>query len=253
MKKHNRKSSDPFVMHPVAMLRSPAFQVLSRAGHKVLACIEIEHCAHGGKDNGRLPVTHEDFRRFGIDHDSICPAIREVVALGFIEITQRGVAGNGEHRKPNLFRATYLSKPPTNEWAAIDSVAEAKQIAAAARTNKQNLRPAIPTPGKSKITTPGFSESHSGKPGAKNGHYHSGFPGVRGQKHHSGNPGVLSRYSTHVAPVREGSAAPPPAPAAPASADPKSRKREAERKAFQKLDDEWTRAYAQYTHGHMED
>lgn len=207
MKQH--KSGDQFVMHPVAMLQSPAFVALSRSGHKVLARIEIEHCAHGGKDNGRLPVTHEDFRRYGIDHNSIHPAIREAEALGFIETTQRGIAGNGGYRRASEFRSTYLpanGKPPTNEWAAIQTVAEAKLIADEARANKPNRRSAA-TPGFSENTTPGFSEDHSWKPGAVNGHYHSWKPGAIGEKHHSWKPGVLSRSSSHLAPVREGGVA----------------------------------------------
>jgi hypothetical protein len=33
--------------------------------------------------------------------------LREVCALGFVEITERGRAGNAEWRRPNLFRLTY--------------------------------------------------------------------------------------------------------------------------------------------------
>jgi hypothetical protein len=220
MSKHKRKSGNQFVMHHVAMLRSPAFQVLSRAGLKVLTCIEIEHCAHGGQDNGRLPVTYEDFCRLGIDRDSVGPAIREVAALGFIEITERGIAGNGEHRKPNLFRATYLGgKAATNEWSAIQSVAEAKAIAIKARLNKPKRRRAA-----SKNTSRGFSHSQSGKPRPKNDHSQSGFSGLKGKKHQSGFSGLLSRYSSHLATVDEGVRR-PLAPAAPAPAKPKTRKR----------------------------
>ena len=57
MKKHKRKSSDQFVMHPVAMLQSPAFQVLSRSAHKVLARIEIEHCTPR-RQGQRTPARH---------------------------------------------------------------------------------------------------------------------------------------------------------------------------------------------------
>ena len=71
---------------------------------------------------GRLPVTYEDFERYGIDRHSIAPAIREAVALGFLEVTERGRAGNAEWRRPNYFRLTY--KPakgqhrPRNERVA---------------------------------------------------------------------------------------------------------------------------------------
>lgn len=221
MNKRKQKGGVQFVMHSVAMLRSPAFQVLSRSAHKVLARIEIEHCAHGGKDNGCLPVTYDDFCRYGIDRDCIGPAIREATALGFNEVTQHGIAGNAEHRRSNEFRLTYLpdadGNPPTNEWAAIQSVAEAHKIAAEARANKSKRRPAA-----SKTPSRGFSHSQSAKPRLKNGRSQSGFSGLRGKKAQSGKPRLLSRSSSHVACVRESGVPTPPRACPP---DPKSRTR----------------------------
>jgi hypothetical protein len=72
------------------MLESPAYRVLSLSGHRVLARLEIELGHHGGADNGRLPVTYADFQRYGIERKSIPPAIREVEALGFARVTERG-------------------------------------------------------------------------------------------------------------------------------------------------------------------
>jgi hypothetical protein len=60
------------------------------------------------KITGRLPVTFENFENYGIDRGSIAPAIREAVALGFLEITEQGRAGNAEWRKPDYFRLTFL-------------------------------------------------------------------------------------------------------------------------------------------------
>ena len=96
-----------FAPRTIAMLESPAFQVLSLAGHRVLARIEIELAHHGGNDNGRLPVTFDHFAEYGMDRHAIAPALREVCALGFIEITEQGRAGNAEWRRPNKFRLTY--------------------------------------------------------------------------------------------------------------------------------------------------
>ena len=103
------------------MLRSPAYCVLSLSGRRELDRIEIEMADHGGTDNGKLPVTYDDFERYGIHRHAIGPAIREVVALGFVEITEAGRAGNAEWRKPNLFRLTYrhTKYEPTNEWEKI--------------------------------------------------------------------------------------------------------------------------------------
>ena len=79
-----------FAPRTIDMLESPAFQVLSLAGHRVLARIEIELAHHGGNDNGRLPVTFDHFAEYGMDRHAIAPALREVCALGFIEITEQG-------------------------------------------------------------------------------------------------------------------------------------------------------------------
>ena len=118
------------------MIRSPAWSVLSLSARRVLDRIEIEHCDHGGNENGRLPVTYDDFECYGIHRHAIAPAIRETVALGFAEITERGRAGNAEFRSPHKFRLTYFPAwraPPTNEWQRIKTDEEAQAWAKAAR------------------------------------------------------------------------------------------------------------------------
>jgi hypothetical protein len=125
-----------FAAHTIEMIKSPAWSVLSLSARRVLDRIEIEHADHGGYDNGRLPVTYDDFERFGIHRHAIRAAIQETVALGFSEITERGRAGNAEFRSPHKFRVTYFPvgrAPPTNEWQRIKTVEEAQTRARAAR------------------------------------------------------------------------------------------------------------------------
>lgn len=132
-----------FAPRTIEMIRSPAFCVLSLSARRVLDRLEIELADHGGKDNGRLPVTYADFHHYGIDRHAIAPAIREVEALGFVEITQRGRAGNAEFRSPSLYRITYRAYGrygATDEWRRIGEL-EAQAIARAARrasSQKQN-------------------------------------------------------------------------------------------------------------------
>jgi hypothetical protein len=127
------------------MLESPAFRALSLSAHRVLARIEIELAHHGGTGNGTLPATFGDFERYGIgDRHAIAAAIRECEALGFIEITERGRAGNREFRRPNLFRLTYRHldrAEPTHEWRRIATVEQANEIARAARKSPARTRP----------------------------------------------------------------------------------------------------------------
>lgn len=120
-----------FAARLIDMLRSPAWCALSLSARRVLDRIEIELADHGGTDNGRLPVTYDDFHRYGIHRHAIGPAIREAVALGFLDITEAGRAGNAEFRKPNLFRLTYKHTkncPATEEWQRIKTAEQAEEI-----------------------------------------------------------------------------------------------------------------------------
>jgi hypothetical protein len=132
-----------WVPHRIEMLRSPAWSVLSLSARRVLNRIEIEHADHGGNDNGRLPVTYDDFECYGIHRHAIRAAIQETVALGFVEITERGRAGNAEFRSPHKFRLTYFHvgrAPPTNEWQRIKTVEEAQLARAARREAPQKTK-----------------------------------------------------------------------------------------------------------------
>ena len=57
-----------------------------------------------------MPVTFDDFARYGIRRHSIGPALDELEALGFIEITEHGkMARAAEYRRPNKF--LLMSRP----------------------------------------------------------------------------------------------------------------------------------------------
>jgi hypothetical protein len=125
------------------MLESPPYRVLSLSAHRVLSRIQIEHGHHAGKHNGRLPVRYEDFAAYGIDRHSIGPAIRELAALGFIEVTEQGLAGNADFRRPNKFRITFhptQEREATNEWRLIKTFEEAETIAMAARKSSRKTK-----------------------------------------------------------------------------------------------------------------
>ena len=105
------------------MIESPAFSVLSLTARRILDRLEIELAKHGGRDNGKLPCTYDDFVAFGIDRHAIASALREVAMLGFVEIVERGRAGNAEYRTPNKYRLAYRNfgrAGPTDEWARLE-------------------------------------------------------------------------------------------------------------------------------------
>ena len=133
---HRRNRFDgPFAGRLITMLESPAFRVLSLSGHRVLARIEIELKRHGGEDNGKLPITYEQFVEYGIHRHAIAPAIRECEMLGFLE-AERGKAGNREYRAPSTYRLTYQAvgrARPTHDWQRTQTLKDAKAMARAAR------------------------------------------------------------------------------------------------------------------------
>jgi hypothetical protein len=129
-----------FAWRLVEMLESPAYRALSLSAHKVLARLEVELAHHGGekgRQNGRLIVTYSNFEDYGMDRHSIGPAISEVVALGFVEVTEAGCAGNENFRRPNRFRLTYRpggdGSEPTNDWRRIITAEQAESFASQAR------------------------------------------------------------------------------------------------------------------------
>jgi hypothetical protein len=129
-----------FAPRLIEMLESPTYRVLSLSARRVLDRIEIELGHHGGQDNGRLPVTYQNFEDYGVHRHAIGPALAECQALGFVEITQKGRAGNGEWRAPNLLRLTYRptkNEPPTDEWKRIDTIEDAEAIARKARETQR--------------------------------------------------------------------------------------------------------------------
>ncbi|OLB72258.1 MAG: hypothetical protein AUI16_20885 [Alphaproteobacteria bacterium 13_2_20CM_2_64_7] len=138
MSKRKRPQSidGQFAPRLIEMLESPAYRALSPSARYVLDRIEIELAHHGGRDNGDLPVTYDDFEHYGIHRRCVAPAIRELVALKFIEITKPGRAGNAEHRAPNLFRLTYRHakrEAPTHDWRRITTTEQATALARQAR------------------------------------------------------------------------------------------------------------------------
>jgi hypothetical protein len=140
---------------------------LSLAAFRVLNRLESEHMAHGGAENGKLPVMYADFERSGVHSDAIAPALRELEALGLIEIVRHGYAGVAEKRTPNLYRLTYVGAwnagkadaTGTHEYLRIKTVEDAERIGRTARKaadarNVQRAKIHFATPGIRKFSPP---------------------------------------------------------------------------------------------------
>jgi len=148
------KMKGQFIMRPIDFIRSPSIRVASLTVHRILLCLESELCHHGGKDNGNLPHTYSQFEAAGIHRHAIGPGLREAEALGVLRVTQRGVAGNADFRRPTLFLLTYLPTddgvPAGDDWRQIETVDQAEAVASKARANKSaryvRLRPKSANP-----------------------------------------------------------------------------------------------------------
>jgi hypothetical protein len=167
------KISGQFAYQLIEMLESPAWRVLSLSARRVFDRIQIEHAHHGGRENGRLPVTFKDFEQFGIERHRIRPAIVELEALGFIRITQHGRAGNADFRIPNKFRLTHQHandgvEPATNEWCRIKTMEEAENIAKLARLVGEGLSRKKKKSSAQKATSPRWPKATS-KPDFQSG------------------------------------------------------------------------------------
>jgi hypothetical protein len=144
MSKKRNRIDGQFNARLIEILESPAYRVLSVSARRILdrVCIELAH--HGGNDNGALPVTYKDFTDYGIHRHAVAPAIRELVALGFIEITQAGRQPVGDSRWPNLFRIPWInckSNPqPVHPWRRFKTIEDAENIGLAARKTKRRRR-----------------------------------------------------------------------------------------------------------------
>jgi hypothetical protein len=137
----SKKKGESWTSLATELLESPAHRVLGLAERRILDRLQIELRHHGGKDNGKLPVTFQDFHEYGVRRCSIAPAIRVLVALGLIEVTQRGRAGNAGFRLVSRYRLTYLPDGrgvPTNEWRRVATLNEARAISRQARHATQD-------------------------------------------------------------------------------------------------------------------
>jgi len=135
--KRRNKIAEAWISYPLSMIESPAMRALSLSAIRIMHRLEIEHMAHGGAENGRLVVTHDQLHAWGVGPNQISPAIHELVFLGFLEITRKGAAGNAQYRQAAQYRLTYVNNKnraqPTHERRKIKTTEDAEQLAQAAR------------------------------------------------------------------------------------------------------------------------
>jgi len=135
-KRNRPPAGEPWVWLTNEMITSPAWQAMSLAARKIVDRLMIEHMAHGGTENGNLIVTYADFRKYGIRDKTIASAIREAVALGWVQVISKGGKARGDIRHPSYYALAWLpwrdATPAKNTWRTVRSpeqAAERKRLA----------------------------------------------------------------------------------------------------------------------------
>jgi hypothetical protein len=134
-KRANEIGGGGFAPHRLDMLKSPAWSALSPYSLRIHSRLELEHLSHAGKENGNLLCTYQDFRKCGLCKATIAKGLRELEALGFLQIV-RGFSGVANECEANRYRLTHLpayGDRPSDEWRNIETLDEAKAIAKKAR------------------------------------------------------------------------------------------------------------------------
>jgi hypothetical protein len=192
MKKRKKNAARNFTQMPNEMRWSPAWRALrSLAARRVLDLLELELAKHRGKNNGRICVTYADFARYGIGHNNIGPAIRDVEALGFIRIPQRGRGGNAEYRAPNLYALTYLP-PATDDWQRFKTIEEAKAALQTARKRGKKSHP------KNIFRPLNRGAAPPPESGSENGRFSPPESGSRPPRFSPPESGSTSKISSHL-------------------------------------------------------
>jgi hypothetical protein len=111
---------------PIVLLESAVWSGLGIYERRFIEVCVITNARTGGRENGRLVVTHDTLKAAGIKGDKIKQTIINLVKLGLVEVTHRGGPGN-----PARYRLTFLGHieeangtisyfPPTNDWIEVE-------------------------------------------------------------------------------------------------------------------------------------
>src|SRR3954469_12528814 len=89
-KRRRNRIGEQFISHSREMRESPAWRHLPDKARRILERLELEHMRHGGAQNGHLSCTYDDFLKAGVRRQAVPIAIRQCVALGFLQVMRRG-------------------------------------------------------------------------------------------------------------------------------------------------------------------
>ena len=157
-KRPNRPpEGQPWVWFTAELMASAAWRSMSINARRALDRIIIEHMAHGGTENGELPVTHKQFVEAGVTKCKIGDALDELGYLRLIRM-ERG-RGGAQSGISNKFTLTWLplkgSRHCDDVWKSVteehvgrwqQSQRKAKRIQRAARNPAEQSKERIQKP-----------------------------------------------------------------------------------------------------------
>jgi hypothetical protein len=133
-------SGEPWIWQTMEMLESPAWRAMPPVARKIVDRVALEHLYHGCNENGLLPVTYDDFKKYGIRDGSQSFGISVAVALGWIDIAEPGHRGAADVRRAARYALTWVDRhdgvPRTNRWKRFQTLAEAKAVIAKVRRER---------------------------------------------------------------------------------------------------------------------
>jgi hypothetical protein len=108
------KEDRPYIVLPMRLLSSVAWQKQSINCRKLLDFLMLKHLQHGGQENGKLVATYNDLEAFGIGRQYIHKAISEAEERGLIFVERGGRKGFVNHY--SVFTITFLPTCCVNEF-----------------------------------------------------------------------------------------------------------------------------------------
>jgi hypothetical protein len=116
------------------LIASPAWRARSIHCVRLLDRLELENCAHAGKENGYLIVTYDQFVAYGIGRRFVRRAIEEAVKLGLAKVTRQGLYRGAARRQPPVSADLPQVEACPWNWRTILSRADSRM----ARLYRQN-------------------------------------------------------------------------------------------------------------------
>jgi hypothetical protein len=93
----------------VDVIQGEAWRGLSVNARRVHDALTCQHFRYEQRDNGDLQISYRGFERARVTERMVAPAIRELIAAGFIT-TRQGISPNGIMRPPTLYGLVVYAK-----------------------------------------------------------------------------------------------------------------------------------------------